>query len=392
MPLSTIPIENLSEGDLQRLRENGVPEGHQLDYKLELPKKEDRADFLADVSAMANASGGDILYGVEEERDADGKPTGVPSNIVGLAVENWDDELLRLRNLLRDRLHPRIIGFQMRPVPLSHGRSVLVVRIPRSVLAPHMISEQSRDFFIRHGNGQQKMTVDEIRQAFLRTASWMEQAEMFRRERIQQVNQGKGPTLAGSGEVFLHVVPLGLRSTQIDLGDMAVRSVLEGIHPFLGMGGIRSRLNFDGYLKHGKESYLQVFRNGAIESCAVSYLGEVASGNQGFLPSEEFVREVQHCLHTSLGGLAKLGIQPPLAVFLTLFNAKDLKVPVRRGYFGQKEYAIDRYELWFDGQVVNSWEVPATEVLKAIFDALWNASGWASCDFYNDEGKWVLGP
>ena len=59
---------------------NKVPESQRLEYKLELPKGSDGdiKEFLADVSALANTGGGHLLYGIDEERDATGQPTGLP--------------------------------------------------------------------------------------------------------------------------------------------------------------------------------------------------------------------------------------------------------------------------------------------------------------------------
>jgi predicted HTH transcriptional regulator len=51
-------------------------EDRAIEYKLDLPGgNEDRREFLRDGSAFANALGGDILYGIEENA---GLPTAAP--------------------------------------------------------------------------------------------------------------------------------------------------------------------------------------------------------------------------------------------------------------------------------------------------------------------------
>ena len=63
-------IEQITENDLQRLVTNKVAENRTLDYKEELPKKnnEEKKEFYKDISSFANALGGDIIYGISEEK------------------------------------------------------------------------------------------------------------------------------------------------------------------------------------------------------------------------------------------------------------------------------------------------------------------------------------
>ena len=75
------PIDQIEEDDLQRLI--GTAESRQLEFKASLGKSdEDVKEFLKDVSAMANATGGDI-YGVVEDIDENGNT--VATEIQGIA-------------------------------------------------------------------------------------------------------------------------------------------------------------------------------------------------------------------------------------------------------------------------------------------------------------------
>jgi hypothetical protein len=71
-----------------------------LDYKLQLPsaQSDDKREFLYDVASFANAAGGDIVFGVADERDSSGKATGIPASAEGIKVENLPGEILRLEN------------------------------------------------------------------------------------------------------------------------------------------------------------------------------------------------------------------------------------------------------------------------------------------------------
>ena len=106
-----LPLNQITKEAIEELVDNKVQEGRTLEYKQELPGNSDgdKKEFLADVSSFANAAGGDILYGVTEERDAEGKPTGYPEVAEGLPVSNIDAERLRLESIIRNGIDPRIL-------------------------------------------------------------------------------------------------------------------------------------------------------------------------------------------------------------------------------------------------------------------------------------------
>src|SRR5689334_23463213 len=92
----------------------GTAESRYLDFK-SAPvggSPDDRREFLADVSAFANASGGDIVFGVTT---ADGAAAATP----GIELANADDEKLRLGEMIRSGLEPRLTTFDLEWVPLA---------------------------------------------------------------------------------------------------------------------------------------------------------------------------------------------------------------------------------------------------------------------------------
>src|SRR6185437_7719057 len=97
-------------------------------------------EFLYDVSSFANTAGGDIVFGIGDERDTAGKPTGIPLPPQGLAQENLSSEILRMENLVRDGIDPRIAGIEWLPIAGFPSGPVLVMRIPRSCIGPHMVT------------------------------------------------------------------------------------------------------------------------------------------------------------------------------------------------------------------------------------------------------------
>jgi hypothetical protein len=86
------PLRDIREVDVRRLVESGLEEHLQLEYKSALYEDSDRGkrEFLLDVCMFANASGGVLLIGVPERRDAGGQPTGAPdpAGVLGLELPN----------------------------------------------------------------------------------------------------------------------------------------------------------------------------------------------------------------------------------------------------------------------------------------------------------------
>jgi predicted HTH transcriptional regulator len=99
----------LAKEDIERLVSDCVPESHTLDYKQALPDEspKSKVDFLVDVSAMANASGGDLVFGITEHR-VEGKPTSIPNGYANLKIKSLDESKRRLESLIREGIEPAL--------------------------------------------------------------------------------------------------------------------------------------------------------------------------------------------------------------------------------------------------------------------------------------------
>ena len=95
-------LESIEAADILALHENAVAEGKTLEYKRDLPGgvDEQKREFLADVSSLANAAGGHLVFGIEESE-------GVPASVPGIEGIDPDAETLRLENIIRDGISPR---------------------------------------------------------------------------------------------------------------------------------------------------------------------------------------------------------------------------------------------------------------------------------------------
>ncbi|MCX5908563.1 MAG: ATP-binding protein, partial [Deltaproteobacteria bacterium] len=199
------PIESISETDLQTLKENQVAEGKTVEYKAALPGGTDsgKKEFLADVSSFANASGGHLLFGIEE---ANGIPTAIP----GLDIPDTDALINRLENIVRDGIEPRIPGIQMRKIDLKTSKKVIIISIPKSWSLPHMVIFQGHSkFYSRNSSGKYPLDVGELRSAFLLSETTIERIRRFRLERLGKILSGETPVpVELVPKMVLHLIPI----------------------------------------------------------------------------------------------------------------------------------------------------------------------------------------
>jgi predicted HTH transcriptional regulator len=113
MTLRHIPLDAIDQSHLQRLIDEAVSEARDIDYKQDTYGKNDRdtGEFLADISSFANTAGGDIVVGMTEQ-------AGIPTGFTPLQTD-IEAEILRLEDIARSGLQPRIFGLIARGVPLA---------------------------------------------------------------------------------------------------------------------------------------------------------------------------------------------------------------------------------------------------------------------------------
>jgi len=264
-------IKNINEENINSLKENQVAESKHLEYKLILPseKYDDKKEFLADLSSFANSDGGTIIYGIREDK-------GIPTEISGMQIENPDAEILRLENLLRTSIEPRIIGTYFHPLKLSSGKYLIVVHIPKSFNQPHAVNFQGHwRFYSRNSAGKYPLEVSELRSLMTLSSTVRERIRNFRIERISRIKNGDLQIPISNEPKFIyHMIPLSSFSTDtiIDLAKFERANFKYEL-----FYNLPKLFNYEGILIHNhKETYnadmyIQIFRNGTIEVFA-SYL------------------------------------------------------------------------------------------------------------------------
>jgi len=379
-------FDQINEQDLQGLVDNAVVEQKTLEYKQELPVGTDSAkkEFLADVSSFANASGGDIVYGIVEDRDS-----GKPKELRGLDIGNPDQE--RLDSIIRDGVKPRIPSIAIEQIPLSNSKCALLIRIGRSWSSPHCVTLGGHDkFYSRTSNGKYQLDVTELRAAFNLSETVVDRIRNFRLERVSKITANETPVqFIRSAKIILHLIPIGAfnPAQTYDIKRFASDNKLEPIYS----SGWSTRYNLDGWLSYQwngelSHSYCQLFRNGILEAANGTF-----SVEEDLRIHPAYEKELVAALKRYMLNMKSLSIEPPIFVFLTLTGVKGYRMSLsRERYFALNNvHTIDRDVLQLPEVIIENYDAEPAKILKPCFDSIWNACGLQGSLNYNAAGDWA---
>ncbi|MFC1916546.1 helix-turn-helix domain-containing protein [Chloroflexota bacterium] len=367
-----------------------MSEGKTIEYKKSLPSKSDsdRKEFLADVSSFANASGGDLIYGVSESK-------GIITAIDGLDIENIDQELLRLDSIIRTGIQPRLPSVTISPpIPLENSKVALIIRIPKSWSSPHRVTWGGHnEFYSRSSNGKYPLDVGELRIAFNLSETITERVRNFRLDRISKIFANETPVpFYENAEIVLHLIPI-ISFNPAQRYEIEKIASSPGTMPPIYAHGWSNGYNLEGFLTYseyekGKScSYVQLYRNGIIEAVE-GLLLEPWEGKL-IISSIAYEETLIKSFSDYLSLLKTLNVEPPIFVFLTLIGVKGYSMAVSRRFPFAKSHTIDRDILLLPEIITESYDVSVTKELKPCFDSIWNACGFPRSLNYNDADEWA---
>jgi hypothetical protein len=380
------PLNDIADADLSALISNGVAVGRTIDYKRALPGNADadKKEFLADASSFANSGGGDLVFGIEEAG-------GLPTQIIGVQAADLDLEIRRLDSILAAGLSPRI-RYGMKTVTMAAGERLLVMRVERSWAGPHRVIFQQHDkFYGRNSAGKYPLDVNELRAAFTLSSTAAERIKAFRTDRIIALSNNQTPLpFLDSPKVVLHCIPLEAFASSLQYDVRAVYDNPVALSP-MGTTNWDRRLNLDGVLAFGTQqpcpSYTQLYRNGVLEAVQGRILAHEYEDRM-VIPSVSYERYILEYLPRCFRLLEGIGVNGPVVVALTLLKTAGLHMGVNN-LWGQPGYPIDTDSLILPEVIVDSLTTSPNQVLRPLFDLVWNACGLPSSTNFDTNGTWI---
>jgi len=398
MTLELLYKTNITEQDLLDLI-GTTSEGQYIDFKKDSYDSRNpkwQQSLCEDVISFANADGGIIVCGMDEKN-------GYASDLCGLGQINPDSEIRRLKQTISSNIDP-IVNVDIPDIKLSDSQKgfALVIRVPRSVYQPHRleIKNEPKIFKIRRSNGNEDMTVEELRRAFNLSATFIHEANQIREERIANIYK-KTPYPVNEGfKVALHVIPfsaLGL-AQRIDLSDLGQKAktpqwakslgFYEGKH---NQHGFASEINLPYEPLYG---YTHIFRTGIIET--VFYFD---GGNEHKLMGLHRVEaKILHFIEEATTIFKNLHINPPFIVMVSLLDLKGYEVhplydlghnhnPAFLRLKGHL-YTFEDNQILLDDIVMERFPDNYGVALRSLFDELYNVAGHNRSPNYDNDGNW----
>jgi hypothetical protein len=393
-----IRFDDIGPDDILRLISEKASERKILEYKqaLEINPDEKRAEFLYDVSSFANASGGDLIFGIADERE-DGRATGIPEAISPLQIGNSSAECARLEQIIQSGIEPRIPVVLVKPIEIPNQGPVIVIRVGKSWIAPHMVTFKNRSrFYSRNSTGKLQLDVQQIGAAFAEQRSIGERLRNWKADRIAQALAGEGPVEMEGPFVLLHFISVAALTDEQTLPRVFEETRRGAMYALISGHVERVRYNADGFLLEAGpyqprgRSYLQIFRNGSLEYgdsffAGLQYRGKIAS--------RDFEQQIVTIFHCALKLLKELETEEPVYAGLTLigFKGKELSaggnsIPVH----GQAHKDFDRDVIISpDVMIQNTQEGPPyPTTLLPIINSIWQAAGFPGTIHLNGDDKW----
>jgi hypothetical protein len=165
---------------------------------------------------------------------------------------------------------------------------------------------------------------------------------------------------------------------------------LKGLLGPMGARGSDGRYNLDGYVGFATagegpvcHAYTQFFRSGAVEAVDSEAL-PARRGNVA-MPADLVERRVLLAVYNALRLFRTLEVEPTIVVMVSLLGVKVMYIPAGPG--GEFRSQFDRDTLLLPDCLVEHLSVDQDQLLRPVFDAMWQASGWMRSFYYDDHGK-----
>lgn len=384
-----IPLDALEAHHIKDLEDRAQVETMHLEYKEQLPptrkeynernlsksEKDPFVEFGCDVSAFANAQGGDLIFGIGEA-----KKTKAPI-LIGLPDFDLAECQQRLLHLMNQFVEPHVFGVRFKPITMSDGKKLLVVRVPKSLHGPHQVELPRKSFWIRNASGKDFMDYQAIQNAFTSGVEVIERAREWRDKRLKRIYADSPFGVGRRPLQILHLIPLSFRNAQRSV-NLATIAAMSGIlRPASIYKITNDRFTADGFASiirrddnnvvHG---YTQIYRNGQLESVSLVETGKFQEHH--IIYSKSLENEFVLALERYLLALRLAGANPPILISLAYQNIAGLRMHHNNlSRIVSPEITID--EAVFPDSLIADWPnmEEVLKISKDFLDCLWQSAG-----------------
>ena len=331
------PFDQIDHHDLEALVANAVSERRDLEFKRDLPGEtpDEVREFLNDVTSLANAQGGDLIFGMEATE-------GVATALVGLTlVKSQDETLQRLENILRESIDPRLSGIRMEWIPIEAPRGAIVIRVPASLAAPHRVRyRKSGLFYGRNSRGKYEMDAQELRIAFTQSEQLPQKIRQLHAEAVAAAGGTDMPfALNGDPAAVVSTIPLGFfrESRDLNITHETAQAPVEV------SGAMSWILTLDGVLMHTPisegnlvRSYALTHRSGRTDvAWTLGGLRESQGEQRRLVWPRRFEKGLLDAAGSTVPRLRPFGIEGPWVVLVTIIGVRGFQMIVGDGYASQ---------------------------------------------------------
>lgn len=374
-----------------RLIENRVEESQRLEYKqeLNLSTKAEKREAAKDVSGLANAEGGLLVYGVSEEELPDGRrlpSAATPLQDGGLQAQ--------IEDVLDGSVTPRL-NYEARTLETDGGFFLLIHVYPRAGV-PHMVDAYGDlRCHIRAGLSTRPMQHRELEAAFA-TARDASSRVMRRLGRVslaiapEGVTKGPDPRRAGGPWLGLAATPLDgpdqLVPMRVAVGDAFPD---DGEYPRWYRQTVvppQFSWNERGYFYEVVDGgllsrLLRLNRNGVFE-------WGMSMGSRPNLPSASITELVHDILGYFATCYARCSYFGRIRLWLRLEQALDVELGVGDGEpVPWKVHPLTSEELeWSGDSNVERLLHDAGPATHEAMDQLWISFGYNRCELFDLNG------
>jgi hypothetical protein len=396
-------IAAVEKDDIDALVVSGRMEDRRIEYKRELPGNSDadKREFLADVSSFANALGGDLLYGVTEDK-------GAPKEALGVVCTDADGAKLRLQSILESNVDPRLPSYTIAAVTGFRDGPVVIIRVEPSWRAPHMVTFGGlRRFYIRRDGQKVEMEVTDLRAAFVGSETLANRIRAFREERITGIIGGRSALRTASlPTLVLQIVPIGAAFLATDFDPRRAFAAWQRLNRegkgFEFVYSAKARPNLDGLLVYSSyyeerlsasPTFTQIFRNGGVEFTAgfVDYRDSETLRPAPYVTGAGIEATVLDMCRNYGEFRGETGLGGSAIIMLSLIRMRSVPLLAsdRSGLRAlATQHQFDRDVLVLPEIIVDSFsDMPSK--LRPLFDTVWQAAGVMHSAYYDESGNYT---